>query len=117
MVGSGRLKLNVADSRSDTPDGIKDLIQICSEYDRNKRLEFVEVIINRVKLTYWTACRFIYFFNLFPLISDQWRIKENSPGSTENEASACTVRAKSRLLVRRRAGVNIGKCSYLADWY
>lgn len=43
LVGSGRLKLNSDDSREDTPDGIKDLIKICSEYDRNKRLEFVEV--------------------------------------------------------------------------
>lgn len=43
LVGSGRLKLNVEDARNDTPDGIKDLLKICSEYDRNKRLEFVEI--------------------------------------------------------------------------
>lgn len=43
MVGSGRLKLNVEESRDDTPDGIKDLIKICSDFDRNKRLEFVEI--------------------------------------------------------------------------
>ncbi len=43
QVGSGRLKLNPEDARKDTPKGIKDLIQICSEYDRNKRLDFVEV--------------------------------------------------------------------------
>jgi hypothetical protein len=45
LVGSGRLKLNPEDSRNDTPKEIKELITICSQYDRNKRLEFVEVNI------------------------------------------------------------------------
>jgi len=43
LVGSGRLKLNPQDARSDTPDEIKDLMVTCSQFDRDKRLDFVAV--------------------------------------------------------------------------
>ena len=44
LVGSGRLELNPNDSRIDTPDEIKDLIVTSSNFDREKRLDFVAVI-------------------------------------------------------------------------
>jgi serine/threonine protein kinase len=47
LVGSGRLKLNPEDSRNDTPKEIKDLIVLCSEFDRDKRLDFVGVSTQR----------------------------------------------------------------------
>ena len=43
-MGSGRLKLNTEDiHRDDVPLAIKDLINICSKYERNDRFEFIEV--------------------------------------------------------------------------
>ena len=44
QVGSGRLKLDPNDSRTETPPEIKNLISICSDHDRKKRLDFIEVI-------------------------------------------------------------------------
>jgi len=52
LVGSGRLKLNVDDARSDTPLEMKDLIRTCSEYDRDKRLNFVQVIFMYIQISY-----------------------------------------------------------------
>jgi hypothetical protein len=44
LVGSGRLKLNPnEDARSDTPQEIKDLIISCSQYEREKRYDFIQV--------------------------------------------------------------------------
>jgi serine/threonine protein kinase len=43
LVGSGRLKLNPEDARSDTPNEIKELIVTCSQFDRDKRLDFVAI--------------------------------------------------------------------------
>jgi serine/threonine protein kinase len=43
LVGFGRLKPNPDDARKDTPVAVKNLIAKCCEYDRNKRLNFVEV--------------------------------------------------------------------------
>ena len=43
MVGSGRLKPNPDDLREDTPSDVKDLMVACCQYDRNKRVDFVEV--------------------------------------------------------------------------
>ena len=43
MVGTGRLKLDPNDARKDTPDELKELIAICSKYDRDERLNFVQV--------------------------------------------------------------------------
>jgi hypothetical protein len=43
LVGSGRLKLNAEDVRNDTPQEIKDLIISCSQYDREKRVDFIQV--------------------------------------------------------------------------
>lgn len=43
MVGSGRLRPNPDDARPDTPKELKELISICSQYDRDKRLDFVGV--------------------------------------------------------------------------
>ncbi|CAF0825585.1 unnamed protein product [Brachionus calyciflorus] len=43
LVGSGRLRPNPDDCRSDTPSEIKELIKICSDYDRDKRLDFVQI--------------------------------------------------------------------------
>jgi len=62
LVGSGRLKLNVDDARSDTPVAMKDLIKICSEYDRDKRLNFVQVI------SYFN-CINIFFFRKLILLT------------------------------------------------
>lgn len=45
MVGSGRLKPNPDDLREDTPHDLKELMVECSQYDRNKRHDFVQVII------------------------------------------------------------------------
>ncbi len=45
LVGSGRLKLNPDDAREDTPDELKDLIVTCSHYEREKRLDFVQVCL------------------------------------------------------------------------
>lgn len=52
LVGSGRLKLNPEDSREDTPQDLKDLIISCSQYDRNKRYDFVEIneILKKTRL-------------------------------------------------------------------
>lgn len=46
-MGSGRLKPDPEDSRQDTPNEIKELITICSHFDRDKRFDFVEVIYNK----------------------------------------------------------------------
>jgi hypothetical protein len=43
MVGCGRLKLDLKLVRNDTPDELKHLIAVCSDYDRDKRYNFVEV--------------------------------------------------------------------------
>jgi hypothetical protein len=43
QVGLGKLKLNLNDLREDTPGKLKGLIEICSDYDRTKRLNFVDV--------------------------------------------------------------------------
>ena len=44
LVGSGRLRPNAEDCKSDTPIEIKELIRVCSEHDRDNRLDFVQVI-------------------------------------------------------------------------
>lgn len=45
LVGSGKLKLNTNDiSREDAPHEIKELIEICTKYDRDERFDFIEVI-------------------------------------------------------------------------
>ena len=43
MVGTGRLKLDPNDARKDTPDELRQLIGICSKFDRDERLNFVQV--------------------------------------------------------------------------
>jgi len=46
LVGSGKLKLNVNEiNRTDVPNEIVELIEICSKFERNERLEFYEVNI------------------------------------------------------------------------
>lgn len=42
-VGRGLLKLDLSQSRADTPEEIKELIMICSDFDRDNRLDFLEV--------------------------------------------------------------------------
>jgi len=43
LVGAGRLKLDLGDARPDTPFELLDLINTCSKYQREDRLDFVQV--------------------------------------------------------------------------
>ena len=46
LVGSGKLKLDIDNIiRTDVPNEIKELIEICSKYDRDDRLDFIEVAL------------------------------------------------------------------------
>lgn len=52
LVGAGRLKLILDDARSDTPVELMELITICSKYNRDERLDFVEINekLDRIKI-------------------------------------------------------------------
>jgi hypothetical protein len=52
LVGSGRLKLDPGDARSDTPTELKDLMVTCSHFDRDQRYTFVQVndVLRKIKL-------------------------------------------------------------------
>ena len=46
LVGSGKLKLDIDNIiRTDVPNEIKELIEIFSKYDRDDRLDFIEVAL------------------------------------------------------------------------
>ncbi len=61
QVGSGRLKLNPDDSRADTPDQLKELIVTCSQFEREKRLNFVQVTHSIQKNLIFSSQQFFFF--------------------------------------------------------
>lgn len=52
LVGAGRLKLVADDARQDTPIELMDLITTCSKYNRDDRLDFVQIneVMARIKV-------------------------------------------------------------------
>jgi len=55
QVGKGKLKLKFEQCRDDTPESIMDLIQSCTEFDRNRRPNFapeIDEILSKFEIIY-----------------------------------------------------------------